>query len=96
MAFLRCFRDHAGEWEEKPAGGVLALSPDRYPITDWSTPGVYSIVDAGHGFKMLAVGREVAGEVLTGEPSELLEPFRLSRFGTLATHVESRSPYPWT
>ncbi len=94
--FLKRFRGHAGEWEERPAGGVLALSPDRYPITDWSTPGVYSIVDAGHGFKMLAIGREVAGEVLGGVPSELLEPFRLSRFAEAATHVESRSPYPWT
>jgi len=94
--FLARFRGHDGEWEARPAGGVLALSPDRYPITDWSTPGVYSIVDAGHGFKMLAVGREAAREVITGEPSELLEPFRLSRFESLATHVESSSPYPWT
>jgi glycine/D-amino acid oxidase-like deaminating enzyme len=74
----------------------LALTADRYPVTDWTAPNVYSIVDAGHGFKMLAVGREVAREVLGHRPSPLLEPFRLSRFAGGTTHVVSKSPYPWT
>ena len=75
---------------------MIALTPDNYPVADWVAPNAYAILDAGHGFKMLAVGREVAGEVLGSRASGLLEPFRLSRFGMAATHVESKSPYPWT
>ena len=57
-------------------------------------PNAYAIVDSGHGFKMLALGRLAADDVLEGEPR--LEPFRLSRFARGATHTPSRGPYPWT
>ncbi len=90
------FRGAGARWQASPHGGVLALTPDRYPVADWVAPNAYAILDAGHGFKMLAVGREVAAEVLGSRPSPLLEPFRLGRFGTAAAHVESKSPYPWT
>ena len=97
LAFaLKRFRGAGEKWDSNPNGGVLALTPDRYPVTDWTAPNVYSILDAGHGFKMLAIGREVARELLGHRPSPLLEPFRLSRFGGGTTHVVSKSPYPWT
>ena len=97
LAFaLKRFRGAGEKWDSNPNGGVLALTPDRYPVTDWTAPNVYSILDAGHGFKMLAIGREAAREVLGHRPSPLLEPFRLSRFGGGTTHVVSKSPYPWT
>ena len=97
LAFaLKRFRGGGGRWDANPNGGVLALTADRYPVTDWNRPNVYSILDAGHGFKMLAVGREAAREIVGSRRSSLLEPFRLSRFGSGTTHVESKSPYPWT
>ena len=97
LAFaLKRFRGAGDKWDSNPNGGVLALTPDRYPVTDWTAPNAYSILDAGHGFKMLAVGREAAREILGHRPSPLLEPVRLSRFGAGTTHVVSKSPYPWT
>ncbi len=97
LAFaLKRFRGAGAGWESKPSGGVLALTADRYPVADWTAPNVYSILDAGHGFKMLAIGREVAAEMLGSRQSPLLKAFRLSRFGAGTTHVESKSPYPWT
>ena len=57
-------------------------------------PNVYAIIDSGHSFKMLALGRLAADDILDGEPR--LEPFRLSRFERGATHIASRGPYPWT
>ena len=57
-------------------------------------PNAYAIVDSGHGFKLLALGRLAADDVLGGEPR--LEPFRLSRFERGETHTASKGPYPWT
>jgi hypothetical protein len=56
---------------------------------------VYAIVDSGHGFKTLAIGRLAADDMLDdGEP--LLDAFRLRRFAQGATHAASKGPYPWT
>ena len=74
------------------AGGLLTHTPDDYPVCDWVRPGVYAIVDSGHGFKTLAIGRLVAEDLDGGEP--LLEPFRLGRFAAGATHVASQGPIP--
>jgi hypothetical protein len=91
---LRRFRGRGADWRVTAAGGLLTHTPDDYPVFDWVRPGVYAIVDSGHGFKTLAVGRLVAEDLEGGEP--LLEPFRLSRFATGHTHVASQGPYPWT
>ena len=58
-------------------------------------PNVYVAADSNHGYKMIAVGREIAG-VLTGEESSLLRPFAYERFATGALHPVSLSPYPWS
>ncbi len=87
-------RGRAHEWRTTLAGGIVTHTPDNYPICDWVAPNVYAIVDAGHGFKMLALGRMAADDVLDGEPR--LDPFRLSRFAAGALHPASQSPYPWT
>ena len=74
-----------------------ASSPTRPTTTRSATgslPNAYAIVDSGHGFKMLALGRLAADDVLEGEPR--LEPFRLGRFERGETHIASRGPYPWT
>ena len=53
------------------------------------------IADSNHGYKMLGVGKLVADEVL-GEKSDLLEPFRLSRYEEGKLHPVSNSPFPWS
>jgi glycine/D-amino acid oxidase-like deaminating enzyme len=94
-AAIRRFRGHSDGWRATPAGGVVMHTPDNYPICDRVLPNAYAIVDSGHGFKMLALGRLAADDMLDGgEP--LLEPFRLSRFERGETHVASKGPYPWT
>jgi hypothetical protein len=93
-AALRRFRGRSAEWRVTAAGGLLTHTPDDYPVCDWVRPGVYAIVDSGHGFKTLAVGRLVADDLDGGEP--LLEPFRLGRFATGELHMASQGPYPWT
>ncbi len=77
------------------SGGVGAFTADNFPVFDYVRPNVYAILDSNHGYKMIGVGREVAG-VLLGEPSRLLRPFRFQRFATGDLHPVSSSPYPWS
>ncbi len=94
-AAMRRFRGRSGDWRQTSAGGVVMHTPDNYPVCDRVLPNAYAIVDSGHGFKMLALGRLAADDLLDGgEP--LLEPFRLARFERGETHVASQGPYPWT
>jgi glycine/D-amino acid oxidase-like deaminating enzyme len=92
---MRRFRGHSGDWRVTANGGIIPHTPDNYPVCDWVLDNVYAIVDSGHGFKTLAVGRLAADDVLDGgEP--LLDAFRLDRFAQGATHAASKGPYPWT
>ena len=75
-------------------GGIVAHTPDNYPICDWVAENAYAIVDSGHGFKMLALGRLAADDVL--DRGDRLGAFGLGRFERGETHVASRGPYPWT
>jgi methylglutamate dehydrogenase subunit A len=77
------------------SGGVGAFSPDNFPIFDHMLPNVFVAADSNHGYKMIAVGREIA-RVLQGEHSALLHPFRYERFATGDLHPVSNSPYPWS
>jgi glycine/D-amino acid oxidase-like deaminating enzyme len=88
------FRGRSGSWQVTLAGGIVAHTPDNYPVCDWVLPNAYAIVDSGHGFKMLALGRLAADDILGGEPG--LAPYRLSRFARGETHLASSGPYPWT
>lgn len=89
------FRGAGDRWQSSPAGGVIALTADGYPVLDRVAPNAYLILDGGAAFKLLALGELAAADLLDGgEP--LLEPFRLGRFHAGATHVASASPYPWT
>jgi glycine/D-amino acid oxidase-like deaminating enzyme len=92
---LRRFRGRADDWRLSAAGGIVAHTPDNYPVCDWVMGNAYAIVDSGHGFKTLAIGRLAADDIVDGgEP--LLEPFRMDRFDRGELHVASSGPYPWT
>jgi methylglutamate dehydrogenase subunit A len=92
---LRRFRGHAGDWRLSAAGGVVAHTRDNYPVCDWILDNAYAIVDSGHGFKTLAIGRLAADDMVDGD-EPLLEPFRMDRFERGALHTASSGPYPWT
>jgi methylglutamate dehydrogenase subunit A len=77
------------------SGGAGAFTPDSFPVFDYVAPNVYMAADSNHGYKMIAVGREIA-RVLRGEHSTLLHPFRFERFSAGELHPVSNSPYPWS
>ncbi len=77
------------------SGGVGAFTADNFPVFDYVKPNAYAILDSNHGYKMIGVGREVAN-VLVGEHSSLLYPFRFERFESGDLHPVSNSPYPWS
>ena len=77
------------------SGGVGAFTADNFPVFDHMRPNVFVAADSNHGYKMIAVGREIA-RVLQGEHSALLHPFRYERFATGDLHPVSNSPYPWS
>ena len=82
--------------EVRPAeGGAGAFTADNFPVFDRMRPNVFVAADSNHGYKMIAVGREIARE-LGGEHSSLLHPFRYERFATGDLHPVSHSPYPWS
>jgi glycine/D-amino acid oxidase-like deaminating enzyme len=82
-------------WACSSYGAQTAFTPDSYPVADFVRENVYAVLDSNHGFKMLALGRLAAAELL-GERQPALEPFRLGRFAVGALHPASASPYPWT
>jgi glycine/D-amino acid oxidase-like deaminating enzyme len=77
------------------SGGLGSFTADSFPVFDYVLPNVYVAADSNHGYKMIAVGREIA-DVLGGGHSSLLHPFRLERFATGDLHPVSNSPYPWS
>jgi hypothetical protein len=92
---LKRFRSAGDRWRATPHGGLVGLTPDGYPVTDHVLDNAYAIIDAGHTYKLLALGELVAHDILGG-PEPLLEPFRLGRFEAGRLQPSSRSPYPWT
>ena len=82
-------------YRQTRSGGIGAFTADNFPIFDHMRPNVFVAADSNHGYKMIAVGREIA-RVLQGEHSTLLHPFRYERFATGDLHPVSNSPYPWS
>jgi methylglutamate dehydrogenase subunit A len=82
------------KYRQTRSGGVGAFTLDNFPVFDYMRPNVYVAADSNHGYKMIAVGREIA-RVLGGEHSSLLHPFRYERFATGELMPVSNSPYPW-
>jgi glycine/D-amino acid oxidase-like deaminating enzyme len=93
---MRRFRGHADDWRVTAAGGILGHTADNYPICDWVAENAYAIVDSGHGFKTLAIGRLAAEEIARGTADPRLDPFRAARFERGELLAASKGPYPWT
>jgi len=91
---LERFEGCRPRYRQVRSGGMGLFSADSFPVFDYVKPNVFAIADSNHGFKMIAVGREVA-RILQGEQSSLLHPFRMERFATGDLHPVSSSPYPW-
>ena len=97
-ALSHCLERFAGTrplYRQVRSGGVGAFTADNFPVFDHMRTNVYVAADSNHGYKMIAVGREIA-RVLAGEESSLLRPFRYARFETGDLHPVSHSPYPWS
>jgi glycine/D-amino acid oxidase-like deaminating enzyme len=94
-ACLERFEGCRGVYRQVRSGGAGAFTADNFPVFDYMRPNVYVAADSNHGYKMIAVGREIA-RVLGGEHSSLLHPFRFERFATGDLHPVSHSPYPWS
>ena len=92
---LERFEGSRDLYHQTRSGGAGAFTADNFPVFDYMRPNVYVIADSNHGYKMIAVGREVA-RVLSGEHSTLLSPFRYGRFASGELHPVSHSPYPWS
>jgi glycine/D-amino acid oxidase-like deaminating enzyme len=92
---LERFEGARGRYLQARSGGVGAFTADNFPVFDYMRPNVFVAADSNHGYKMIAVGREIA-RVLGGEHSSLLHPFRYERFATGDLHPVSHSPYPWS
>jgi methylglutamate dehydrogenase subunit A len=89
------FEGSRPRYSQVRSGGVGAFTADNFPVFDHMRPNVFVVADSNHGYKMIAVGREVA-RVLQGEHSALLHPFRYERFAAGELHPVSNSPYPWS
>jgi len=82
-------------YHQTRSGGVGAFTADNFPVFDFMRDNVFVAADSNHGYKMIAVGREIA-RTLSGEHSSLLHPFRYDRFASGDLHPVSASPYPWS
>jgi methylglutamate dehydrogenase subunit A len=92
---LERFEGCRAKFRSVRSGGVGAFTVDNFPVFDYMRPNVFVAADSNHGYKMIAVGREIA-RVLSGEHSSLLHPFRYERFESGDLHPVSHSPYPWS
>ena len=89
------FEGKMGHYHKEPSGGVGCFTPDSFPVFDEFFENCYVIADSNHGYKMIGVGKLVAEHIL-GDTSELLKPFRFSRYEEGDLHPTSTSPFPWS
>jgi glycine/D-amino acid oxidase-like deaminating enzyme len=82
-------------YKKEPSGGIGSFTADSFPVFDRFCQNVYVIADSNHGYKMIGVGKLVAGDIV-GQGDDLLRPFRFSRFAEGKLHPLSKSPFPWS
>jgi hypothetical protein len=93
---LARFRGPLENWSVSAFSAPTCFTPDSHPIVGFVHENVYVLIDSNHGFKLLALGKLGASEIVTGERRAELDPFRVERFAASAMHPVSASPYPWT
>ena len=89
------FEGKIGVYKKEPSGGIGSFTADSFPVFDSFCQNVYVIADSNHGYKMIGVGKLVADDIC-GNHSDLLDPFRFSRFAEGKLHPVSHSPFPWS
>ncbi len=89
------FEGQIPKYKKEPSGGIGCFTADSFPVFDSFCENVYVIADSNHGYKMIGVGKLVADDIM-GHASDLLEPFRFSRFAAGRLHPVSHSPFPWS
>ena len=89
------FEGQIVKYKKEPSGGLGCFTPDSFPVFDRFRENVTILADSNHGYKMIGVGKLAADELL-GEESELLKPFRFSRYAEGKLHPVSHSPFPWS
>jgi glycine/D-amino acid oxidase-like deaminating enzyme len=89
------FEGQMPKYKKEPSGGIGCFTADSFPVFDRFCDNVYFIADSNHGYKMIGVGKLVADDI-TGTTSDLLAPFRFSRFAEGKLHPVSNSPFPWS
>jgi methylglutamate dehydrogenase subunit A len=89
------FSGQMGKYKKEPSGGIGCFTPDNFPVFDTFCENVTIIADSNHGYKMVGVGELIAKDLL-GQTSELLKPFRFSRYAEGKLHPVSNSPFPWS
>ena len=62
------FEGCRAKYAQVRSGGAGAFTADNFPIFDRMRPNVYVAADSNHGYKMIAVGREIARELAAGTP----------------------------
>ena len=84
------YPDAAGARVARAWAGLYDMTPDAHPIIGWVGDAVYAACGfSGHGFMQSpAVGVAVAEELLGGETSFDLTPYRLERFAEGAVFPE--------
>ncbi|MGQ0663636.1 MAG: NAD(P)/FAD-dependent oxidoreductase [Pseudomonadota bacterium] len=86
----------SGRYKKEPSGGIGCFTPDSFPVIDVFRQNCRIIADSNHGYKMIAVGKLVAQEIVGQPRSRLLQPFAFSRFAEGRLHPVSHSPFPWS
>jgi methylglutamate dehydrogenase subunit A len=89
------FSGQMSKYKKEPSGGIGCFTPDNFPVFDVFCENVTIIADSNHGYKMVGVGELIAKDLL-GQTSELLKPFRFSRYAEGKLHPVSNSPFPWS
>jgi len=98
-ALAHCQKRYEGtmpKYKREPSGGIGAFTPDSFPVFDVFHDNCYVVADSNHGYKMIGVGKLVAQDICHERESELLAPFRFSRYELGNLHPVSNSPFPWS
>ena len=81
-------------YKKEPSGGIGCFTPDSFPVFDVFRENCYVIADSNHGYKMIGVGKLVAGEILgeTQPPARAVPLLALSPRASCTRSRTARFP----